>query len=238
MKITTVFHPGPKKKRVLSKDGSPYVTDEIYNSLISACGTFLGLVGSLYLVCQAYQSHPSHKIGHMLAFAVYGICTVNLFLSSALHHAVEGPDHIEEALLKWDYMAIYAMIAGAMTPFCIILLPDTTGPLMLVVMWTLACMGILLKAFWKNYSKKMEMGLYLLMGWLGGFVVFPASKEAGGNFLVCLLGAGVVYTAGSVIYYFQKPNLLPGRFGFHEIWHIFVLAGSAIHFYVLYRYLI
>ena len=235
MKITTVFHSGPKKSRVVSKDGSPHVTDEIYNALISGCGTLLAFVGSLYLVYQAYQSH---KIWHAVAFAIYGLCAVNLFLSSALHHAVEGPDHVEEGLLKWDYMAIYTMIAGAMTPFCLTLLKNTTGPLMLIVMWGLAFTGILLKAFWKDYPKKMEMGLYLLMGWLGGFVVFPASQTAGYNLLICLLSAGAVYTVGAVIYYSQKPNLIPGRFGFHEIWHLFVLAGSVIHFYALCHYLV
>ncbi|QQR80630.1 MAG: hemolysin III family protein [Deltaproteobacteria bacterium] len=234
MNVTTVFHAGPKKERTVSKDGSIHVTDEIYNALISTLGTLLALVGSTYLILKSYQNH---QVWSTLAFVIYGVCAVNLFLSSALHHAIEGPNHVEEALLKWDYMAIYAMIAGAMTPFCLTVLRETSGPLMLAIMWGMAAVGILLKAFWKNYPKKMEMAIYLLMGWMGAFIVYPATEHAGLNLLICLLSAGIVYSVGAVIYYSQKPNLIPGRFGFHEIWHLFVLTGSLIHYYALYRYI-
>ncbi len=234
MDITTVFHAGPKKERKVSKDGSIHVTDEIYNALISTLGTLLALIGSTYLI---YKSYQNHQVWSTLAFTVYGVCAVNLFLSSALHHAIEGPDRVEEFLLKWDYMAIYAMIAGAMTPFCLTVLRETSGPFMMGVMWSLAITGILLKAFWKNYPKKMEMAMYLFMGWMGAFIIYPTTEHVGLNLLISLLSAGVIYSVGAVIYYFQKPNLIPGRFGFHEIWHLFVLTGSTIHYYALYRFI-
>ena len=233
MNITTVFHSGPRKERTVSKDGSPHVTDEICNALISGLGTFLAAVGSIYLI---YKSYEAHQLWNVLAFAIYGVCAINLFLSSALHHAVEGPDHVEARLLKWDYMAIYAMIAGAMTPFCLTLLRHSVGLLMMGLIWGLALIGIILKASWKKFPKWLEMIFYIGMGWLGVFIIYPVCQIIGYQLLYWVALMGAVYTMGAMIYYYQKPNFIPGRFGFHEIWHLFVLFGSLINFFVLYRY--
>lgn len=220
-------------KPLLSKDGSVHITDEFYNTLISSVGAVLSVIGVILLM---KQSWASGRPGSVLAFSIYGFGLVNMFLWSALHHGVDGSPRTNHWLRQMDYFAISVMIAGTFTPFCVILLRNSMGWTVLGVVWALAAATILIKAAYPEAPRWLLTSLYIGMGWLGLAIVSPIYRHNPTGLGVVVLG-GLFFTVGGVIYGSEKPNPFPGRFGFHEIWHLLVLAGAASHFFVMYVYL-
>ena len=222
----------PKTGRLLSKDGSTHVTDEFYNTLISGLGTALALIGSLLLI---HKAQMTGQVWHVVAFSVYGFGATNMFLSSTLHHGVNGSPETNHLLRQLDYFAIFIMIAGTFTPFCLILLRNSLGWNVLGIVWALAVIGIVLKAAYPHAPRWLMLSLYIGMGWLGLVIAKPMYQAIHWQGLSALLLGGFFFTVGGLIYGLEKPNPFAGKFGFHEIWHGFVLAGTASHFYIMYR---
>ncbi len=221
-------------ERKLSKDGSIHVTDEVYNTLISGLAAVLACIGTFILVKKALATGSSW---HAWGFGVYGLSAIALFTSSALHHGVHGSEKLEHYLRQVDYFAIFVMIAGTFTPFCLVVFNNFWGYALLTAIWTLALVGICLKGFFPNLPKIMILGLFILMGWSGVLVIYPLYLKAGWKIPGILLGGGLFFTVGAVIYYLEKPNPVPGKFGFHEIWHLFVVGGASTHFLAVYSLL-
>lgn len=224
----------PRTGRLLSKDGSTHVTDEFYNTLISSLGVVLAAIGSTLLV---YKACLLGHIWYIIGLSVYGFGLINMFLWSALHHGVDGSPKTDHLLRQLDYFAISIMIAGTFTPFCLILLRDSIGWTVLGVVWALAIIGIALKALYPHVPRWLMLSLYIGMGWLGLWIAKPLYEAIHWQGLLALLLGGFFFTVGGLIYGLERPNPFPGRFGFHEIWHCFVLAGAASHFYIMYRFL-
>lgn len=222
-------------QRKLSKDGSTHVTDEVYNTVISAVGALLAAVGSALLIFKALKAD---KPWHLLAFSIYSFGLVNLFLLSALHHGINSTERVENILRRLDYFAIFLMIAGSISPFCLILLRNTYGLGILGLMWGVAFGGIALQMKFPDLPRWFTTAQYLGMGWLGMLVVMKVWHLLTGPAIFLLALGGIIYTAGAVIYVIEKPNPLPGKFGFHEIWHLFVLTASACHYGIMYFYLL
>ena len=220
--------------RILSKDGSVYVTDEFYNTLIAAIGAILSLVGIVLLLTSSLQNG---KPRHIVAFLVYGATLLNLFVASALHHGINGSKQTEHLLRQLDYYAIFFMIAGTFTPFCLIVLRNSLGYSVLGLVWLLAIVGVVLKAKFPGLPKWVLAIFYLGMGWLGLLVAWPIYQRIPHGVILLILG-GLFFSIGAIIYYLERPNPIPGRFGFHEIWHLFVLAGSGSHFALMYFYIL
>lgn len=215
----------------LSKDGSVHVTDEIYNTLISSLGALLSAIGVAFLIGKALLAKGPWAV---LGFSIYGFGIISMFLLSALHHGINGSAKTNHWLRQLDYFAISVMIAGTFTPFCLILLRNSLGWTVLGLIWTLAIIGIVLRVTHPNAPRWLLIGLYVGTGWLGlliGKPVYQAIHWSG--FLILILG-GLFYSVGGLIYGLEKPNPFPGKFGFHEIWHCFVIAGAASHFYIMY----
>lgn len=224
-----------KPLRERSKDGSIHVTDEFYNTLISATAALFSLVGVIYLI---YQSSSADKFWHVVSFSAYGFGILSVFISSALHHGVNSTEKVEHFLRQLDYFAISIMIAGTFTPFCLILLRESIGWKVFYTIWALAILGIVIYAFFPKVPKWITTGLFLLMGWLGVMIAQPVYIILHWEGVSWLVYGGIVYTVGALIYFFEKPNPFPGRFGFHEIWHLFVVGGAACHFYPMLVYLL
>lgn len=220
---------------MLSKDGSVHVTDEFYNTLISSLGALLAVVGLYFLISHALIVRGPW---HVFSFSVYGLSLVFMFTSSALHHGVDGSEKTNHLLRQLDYFAIFLTIAGTFTPFCLILLRNTLGWGVLGVIWILAALGITLKALFPHIPRWIILLLYIGMGWLGLIMAKPIYHALSWQGLVPLLVGGFFFTAGGAIYGLERPNPFPGRFGFHEIWHVFVLAGVASHFALMYFFLL
>lgn len=219
---------------LLSKDGSVHVTDEFYNTLISGIGAVLAAIGASFLIRRAWTEGQTAAV---VAFSIYGFTLVNMFVCSALHHGVDGSPRTNHRLRQFDYYAIFLMIAGTFTPYCLLLLRNRLGWIVLGVIWTLAVAGILFKAFYPHAPKWLVTSIFIGMGWLGLVIAKPVYMTIHGQGFAPLFLGGVFFTVGGLIYGMEKPNPFPGSFGFHEIWHVFVLAGAASHFFAIYAYL-
>jgi hemolysin III len=135
-----------------------------------------------------------------------------------------------------DHVAIFVLIAGTYTPFCLLALDGGWRWGLLALIWGLALCGVLLKLLWMGAPRWLSVILYLGMGWVA-VIAAPALLQAvpaGG--MAWVLAGGLVYSAGALVYGFKRPNPIPGSFGFHELWHLFVIAGSACHFWAVLRY--
>ncbi|HEX5035903.1 MAG TPA: hemolysin III family protein [bacterium] len=214
---------------LLSKDGSVHVTDEVFNTWSAGLGTALAAVGTFFLVQRALAAADAVRAWGV---SIYGFGLVNMFLWSALHHGVDGSPKTNHTLRQLDYFAISVMIAGSFTPFCL-RMGTPLGRWVLGVVWVLAIAGIAIKTAWPHAPRWLLTSLYIGMGWLGLAIAKPVYEIIHPRgFLILLLG-GLFYTVGGIIYGLEKPNPVPGKFGFHEIWHCFVLAGALSHFYVI-----
>lgn len=173
-----------------------------------------------------------------LAMAIYGASMVLLFSASATYHLVQTTPQREEWLRKFDHIAIFLLIAGTYTPVCLVALTGGWRWGLLIPIWVIAAAGTIFKLVWVRSPRWMTAIIYVIMGWLGVIGVAQLLKALPVAAVGWLLLGGLLYTGGSVIYALKKPNLIPGVFGFHEIWHLFVTAGGAAHYVFVAAYLL
>jgi hemolysin III len=222
-------------QRSTSKDGSVHVTDEVFNTWSSGIAAVVSAMGVAWLVWQAWQMD---KAWHLLGFSLYGLSLIALFLTSALHHGIDGSEAIERKWLLVDYCVIFLKIAGVLSVFCLVLLRSPLGWTIMAITWALAFIGIAVKVRYPDMPKKQTTMLYVGMGWVAIFIFLPIYRLIGLDGVAGLLVGGLIYTGGSLIHLLEKPNPWPGRFGFHEIWHCCVITAAACHYYVIYNYLL
>ena len=211
----------------LSKDGSTHITDEVFNTCSHLAGAILALLGVVMIIV---YSCISHKPWHVVGFAIYGFSLCGLFTASTLHHGVRASASTERILRTLDYSAIFLLIAGTMTPICLTLLRSPLGWCLLGVTWSIAVCGTVLVSVFPSVPKWITNTLYISMGWLGLATAWPVFKRLSWPGLSLLVAGGIIYTIGALIYAAERPNPFPGKFGFHEIWHIFVIAATLILF--------
>ena len=183
---------------------------------------FLGLVFLLLRVDGIYGQ---------IACVVYGFSMMLMFLSSTLYHWVSRPD-LKKILKTIDHSAIYILIAGTYTPFMTLAVGGTLGLVAMVLIWSIAIVGIMFKCFANNRFPKLSLVTYLLMGWLAIFFIYPLYNALETTGFYLLLAGGLCYTVGVVFYAAKKIQFT------HAIWHVFVAAGSFCHFWAIYSYVI
>ncbi len=224
----------PTQQENTSKDGSEHVTDERFNTVSHMGALIFSLIGSGYLIAQASMTAtPWHIVG----FSLYAFGLCGLFLCSTLHHGINGSLRTEDTLRTMDYVAIYLLIAGTFSPFCLVLARDALGWSIFGTVWIVSIVGMVMRSTMTQFPKWLSMSFYVLLGWVAvllGPVVF---KALGPFAMGLLLAGGIFYTVGGVVFSTERPNPIPGRFGFHEIWHLFVIAGAACHFALMLRVL-
>ena len=159
---------------------------------------------------------------------------ISLFTASAVYHLPDVNKETKLFLKRIDHIMIYFLIAGSYTPFCLIPLKGAWGWSILSVIWIIAFAGIAFKIFFIHAPRWLSTLLYLLMGWMCIIAIYPLIKTMPSCGIFWLAAGGIFYSVGAVIYAIKKPNPLPGIFGFHEIWHLFVIAGSICHYLVMY----
>ena len=228
------------QKRKLSKDGSIHVTDEKFNTISHMLGLMVSLLGVAVLIVSAAIQKAPWKI---VSFSLYGFSLLGMFLFSTLHHGINGTHKIEEIFRLFDYVAIFPLIAGTYTPLCLVTMrgDDFWKPYawcIFGVVWFLAILGISLKGAMSWLPKWVTTTIYVGMGWVGGLLLVPVYKLCGIMAVVLILLGGVFYTVGSLIFFMEKPNPIEGKFGFHEIWHIFVILGALSHYLVMLIYVL
>ena len=207
---------------------------EPVSGLTHLVGVVLALVGLGVLLVRA---SGAGRVDQFVAFGVFGCSLVALYAASTLYHLLPVSPATVARLRKLDHVAIFVLIAGTYTPICVLALEGGWSVGVLGLVWTLALCGGLLKVFWMDAPRWLSVGLYLAMGWLAviaASAIFQAVPPGG---IAWILGGGLIYSVGAVIYGLKWPDIRPGVFGFHELWHLFVLAGSACHFWAMLRYI-
>ncbi len=166
----------------------------------------------------------------IVSVLVYGLSLIGLFAASAAYHLAKVKPTTLTILRKIDHSAIYLLIAGTYMPFCVNAFTGFYRWGFLAIIWGIALVGILVKVFYIHAPRWLSAGVYVLMGWLCVTVIGEMTAALTPFTLAWLLAGGVVYTLGAVVYAAKLFNFAPGKFGFHEVWHIFVLLGALSHF--------
>lgn len=200
---------------------SPGLKDEIANSVTHGLGSLLAIAGLVLLIIFAALKGTAT---HVVSFTIFGATAVLLYVSSTLYHSLT---HQKAKFLfrKFDHMSIYLLIAGTYTPFCLVALNGWIGWTLFGLIWGCAVLGIVMKSFFTGRNEKLSTLIYVLMGWFGVLAAKPLYETLPSGCLALLLTGGVFYTAGTL--FFMKDHV---RY-FHSVWHVFVIAGSAAHFF-------
>jgi len=162
--------------------------------------------------------------------SVYGASLVSLYAASSAYHLIVASARATRALRAFDHVAIFLLVAGTCTPIFCRAFEGPARTAMLSAVWGAAVAGIVVRAVWKNAPRAFYTALYVAMGWMVLFRWSEVQRSVPTPALALLIAGGVTYTAGAVVYVMKRPDPFPRFFGFHEIWHLFVLGGSGLHF--------
>lgn len=207
---------------------------EPINALTHLSGAILSVIGTIILL-----NHTSLKLTPVviISILIFGISLVMLYTTSGIYHLVYTTDAILLKLKKLDHSMIFILIAGSYTPFCLLALSGAWRVWIMSIVWVLAISGITLKIFWIQMPRWLSTGFYIGMGWIALFALKPLYDSLSfGGFFFLVLG-GIMYTVGGVIYALKKPNLCKA-FGFHELFHVFVMLGSLCHYWAVFEYVL
>lgn len=176
---------------------------------------------------------------HIFALSVFILTMIMLYAASTIYHSVNSTETVNRRLRKMDHMMIFIMIAGSYTPICLIALHGRTGYILCAAVWAVAILGIILKGFWITCPKWVSSVLYIGMGWLCVLAFVPIFRSLPRMGFGWLLAGGIIYTIGGVIYGLKLPifDSKHKNFGSHEIFHVFIMLGSACHFILMYFFI-
>lgn len=174
-----------------------------------------------------------------ISFIVFGFSLLLLYGASTIYHTLRLSAEKTALLRRIDHMMIFVLIAGTYTPVCLVPLAGKWGTILLSAIWTIAVAGVFMKIFWMGAPRWLSTMIYVVMGWLSITAFVPLLKAVGWGGFGMLLGGGIAYTVGALIYALKKPNLaILKSFGFHEIFHVFVMIGSAFHIAFMFLYVV
>ena len=198
-------------------------------------GAILSLIAVVFLIAASIIEGTSSLV-NITGAIIFGFSMLALYSASSIYHYVKWPAEALVRLRKLDHAMIYVLIAGTYTPISLGYMNFKDATVFMAVIWLVAATGIIMKIFWLNAPRWLYTSLYVVMGWA---IVFDW-KAFNGMPVGCLAliaAGGISYTVGAGFYAIKKPNLSE-RFGFHEIFHLFVIFGSALHFNAVYFYVI
>lgn len=205
----------------------------------SAITHFIGMMLAVFAaVPLLVKAGVSSGGSHFAAMAVFMASMILLYGASAAYHSVNLTGRYLRIFRKLDHMMIFVLIAGSYTPVCLIVLGGDVGYTMLALVWGIAVAGMLVKACWITCPKWFSSVIYIAMGWVCVLVFGRLLDTLCAAAFLWLLAGGLIYTAGGVIYALKLPlfNTRHKAFGSHEVFHLFVMAGSMCHFIFMYLY--
>ena len=201
---------------------------ERLNSITHLLGAVIALAGLVVLVVFASLYGDVWRI---VSFSIYGTSLFLLYLFSTLYHSTRG--RLRDFFKKLDHIGIYLLIAGSYTPFVLVSLNGAWGWSLFGVIWGMAVIGILLDTFSSDERRILQLILYVLMGWIALVAIQPLVQSLSLAGFLWLLGGGLFYSVGIIFYVLDIK-----KFHFHGIWHLFVLAGSATHYFTIMYYVL
>lgn len=207
----------------------------------SAITHFIGMVMAIFAaVPLLFKAAREPDRIYIISMTIYAASLILLYAASTTYHTFDISEKVNTILKKIDHMMISVLIAGSYTPVCLIVLKGRLGIILLSIVWAIAIAGILIKAFWVYCPKWVSSVLYIGMGWTCVLAFTQLLNNLSPAAFGWLLAGGIIYTVGGVIYALKLPlfNSRHKNFGSHEIFHLFVMAGSACHFVVMYAFLL
>lgn len=201
---------------------------ERFNAWTHLIGALLALFGAVWLLVLAVASGDGWKV---LSISIYGATLVVLYSISTIYHSVRG--RAKRILQKMDHLSIYLLIAGSYTPFCLVTLRGPWGWTLFGIVWTLAVVGMLQEIKPRSEARVLSLVIYAVMGWIVLVAVVPLMNALGSTGFAWLAAGGALYTIGIIFFVFDE------RFRhWHGIWHLFVMAGSLLHFVAVLFYVL
>jgi hemolysin III len=199
-------------------------------------GWLMALLAAVPLILRACTAPDTI---HVISLSIFIISMLLLYAASTLYHSLDINAKVNNRLKKFDHMMISVLIAGTYTPVCLIAIRGVLGYTLLAIVWGIAIFGIILKALWINCPKWVSSILYIGMGWTCVLAFTQILNSLSREAFMWLLTGGIIYTIGGVIYALKLPifNSRHQNFGSHEIFHLFVMAGSFCHFVLMYKFL-
>jgi len=201
---------------------------EKLNAWTHLVGAVLAVAGTAVLAVLAALSGDPWKV---VGVSIYGATLIILYSTSTLYHSLRGS--AKDVLRKLDHHGIYFLIAGSYTPFCLVSLRGPWGWSLLAVVWTLAILGVLQEMRPNGGARRLSMVIYIVMGWAALAALVPLRKALGAAGFGWLAAGGIVYTLG-IVFYVLDARLRHA----HGIWHLFVIGGSAIHYFTVLFYVL
>ena len=199
--------------------------EELANALTHGVGFLASLVGFPILVLAAMERGERLMV---IGASVFGSSLIALYAASTLYHAIPHPT-LKQRLRVLDHAAIYCLIAGTYTPFTLGVLRGTWGWTLFGVVWTLAALGVLFKVRFGPRWQRASTAMYIAMGWVIIIALKPLTQALPTAGLLLLAGGGLLYTGGCVFYLAHKSWS-------HPVWHLFVMGGSACHYFAVLWY--
>ncbi len=201
---------------------------EKFNAWSHLIGAVLAAIGAVWLLALASSTGDLWKI---VAVAIYGVTLLLLYSISTLYHSMRGP--AKRVMQKLDHLSIYLLIAGSYTPFCLITLRGPWGWTLFGIVWSLALIGMLQEIKPRSEARVLSLIIYAVMGWIVLVAVKPLIAALGMTGFKWLAAGGVLYTVGIIFFAYDS------RFRhWHGIWHLFVMAGSLLHFVAILFYVL
>jgi len=215
-------------KKVKAKDPGSAITHFI--------GTLMAVFATTPLLIKAAKQPGAI---HIISLSIFILSMILLYVASTVYHTLNISSKINLRLKKFDHMMIYVLIAGTYTPICLIALGGATGIGLLVLIWSLAALGVLVTGFWVTCPKWFSSIVYIAMGWTCVLAFTQLINSLPSGAFYWLLAGGIIYTVGGIIYALKLPifNSHHKYFGSHEIFHLFVMGGSLCHFILMYYFI-
>lgn len=202
--------------------------EEVAHTLTHGIGAIASIVALVFMLIWAARHGDSW---HMLSAAIYGSSLVLLYTASTLYHALPSP-RLKYFFQQADHAAIYILIAGTYTPFLLINLRGAWGWSLLALVWSIAVIGVVIELVLKERKKWLSLSLYLGLGWMALIAINPMLDKVASGGLLLLLGGGLAYSLGVSFYVWKSLKY------HHAVWHLFVLAGSVLHFLSIFYYVL
>lgn len=212
----------------MTKNKAYSVAEEVAHAITHGVGAIASIVGLVFMVIWAVSYGDTW---HVVAASIYGASLILLYLASTLYHAFPWP-RVKRFFQHMDHAAIYVLIAGTYTPFALINLRGPWGWTLLGVVWGIAIVGVILELALEQRKKWLSLSLYLGLGWMAVIAIKPMLSNVDAGGLLLLLAGGLAYSLGVFFYVWKSLKY------HHAIWHMFVLAGSVLHFFSIFYYVL
>lgn len=209
---------------------------DLVSSYMHIFGLILSIIGTVVLINKGIALSAWHVVG----YSVFGASLIALYAASSAYHMFYISEKVHNTLRRIDHIMIFMLIAGTYTPICLITLRNAGawGWTLFGIVWACAIAGLLVKIFWMQAPRWLSTVFYIGMGWAALIAIVPLFNHLPLSALCWLFGGGLVYTIGGIFYATKFPKIDFKYFGFHELFHIFILLGSACFYVLIYVYII